>query len=218
MLDMLLSPGGFPFAIALGLFLGLLALELLALLLGGSLFAFDMDADVDLDLDIDTDLDLDVDGGLEGASSFLTWLGLGEVPFIIWFASLLSGFGLSGLLIQSGAVAVLGAPLSPWIAAPLALIPGLLFAREVGTLVLRFMPKSETSAVARSRLGRRMGIVTQGTARPDSPAEARVRDAHGNLQYIRVIPAEGEDPIPQGSDILIMTEKNGVFHARNIGA
>lgn len=210
MLDMLLSPNGFPFAIALGLFAGLLALELIALVVGGSLFAFDMDADVDID--VDTEIDLD------GDASFLTWLGLGEVPFIMWFASLLAGFGLSGVLIQTGAVALFGAPLPAWGAALAAGIPGLLFAREVGTLILRFLPRTETSAVPRSQLGRRTGTVTQGTAREDSPAQARVRDRHGNLQYIRVIPAQGEDPIPQGSEIQVLTEKNGVFRARKLGA
>lgn len=203
MIDLLLSVGARPFAVALFLFGGLLSLEVVSLLFGGSLLALDFDG-----VDVDLDLDADIDG------SWLSWLGLGQVPFLLWFASLLVGFAIAGLAIQSGALLVMNGMLHSWLAAGIALVPGLLFAREVGTLILRYMPQSESSAVSRRRLGGRTGVITQGTAQHDKPAEARVRDAHGNIQYLRVVPAPDAAPIPQGTEIYVQSNRDGTFTAR----
>ncbi len=223
MLELLASGAVRPFAISLGLLAGLILLELFALMLGGSLLGADSDIDADVDFDADFDADLDIEAGVEAVEAevetglsagggLLSWLGLGRVPFLIWVASLLAGFGLAGVLLQSAASALIG-PLPALLAALIALPPGLLFAREVSTLVARIMPKTESSAVSRRRLGGRVGTITQGTARPGNPAEARVRDAYGNLQYLRVVPADGIEAIEQGSDVLILRQRDGSFTA-----
>ena len=201
MIDLLLMAEARPFAIALALFGGLLALELLGLMVGLSMMSFDLDVDVDVDVDAD------------GDTGFLAALGIGEVPFILWFASFLVGYGLSGLALQGLAGATLGSPLSPWIMGVVALVPGLLFAREVGSVLLRLVRPEHNTAVSRNRLGRRTGIITQGTASADRPAEARVRDVHGNLQYIRVRPEPGRPDIPQGTEVYIRAQRDGTFTA-----
>ncbi|WP_316013122.1 OB-fold-containig protein [Roseobacter sp. HKCCA0434] len=199
-----------PFVISLGLLLLILALEVVSSLLGGSLLGGDVDMDVDLDVDADFDVDADPDLDTSG---LLSWLGLGAVPFLVWLACVFAGFGMSGLVVQYLAEAIADAPAPMWIAVPVALVAALLFAREVGTLVLRYLPKAESSAVSRNRLGGRHGVVTGGTAREGSPAQARVRDAYGNIQYIRVVPLPGEAEIAEGTDILVMRGKGGVFTA-----
>ncbi|MBB5514811.1 hypothetical protein FHS89_000817 [Rubricella aquisinus] len=223
-----------PFFGAAALLAALIALEIIALLFGGSLLGLGSEADVDIDVDLDLDADLDVDlpAGVEldldgpvagdemdvaqtagGMSGIWVWLGLGQIPVIMWFGALLAGFSGAGVLIQYGAQAVLGAPLAPLWASLLALPLAVLFAREVGSLIARFMPKSESSAVSIRRLGSRPGVITQGTAREGSPAEARVRDVHGNLHYIRVVPAAGGTNIPQGTHVIILRDRDGTFRA-----
>ncbi|MEL7278270.1 MAG: OB-fold-containig protein [Pseudomonadota bacterium] len=214
MLDSLTLPEMLPFATALGLLAGLLLLEIIALIFGATLVgdAGSPDADLDLDGDFDTDLDAEIDAP-GAAGGWLSWLGMGRVPFLIWFATVLVGFGLTGLIGQTALNATFGAMLPATLAGLLALPVALIFGREVGAVVAHLMPKSETSAISRRRLGGQVGVITQGTARLDSPVEARLRDRHGNLHYVRVIPAAGEAPIPQGTDVLILRAGDGTFTA-----
>lgn len=244
MADLLFAPAMAPFTLGLALFLGLLALELVTLMLGGSLLGLggDADLDADLDIDIDTGFDLDADldlaGDLEGAAlldagadldaadidvgsaaastggSAVGWLGLGAVPFILWFAALLVGFGLSGLVIQTVSNAVFGFLLPALVAVPPALIAAVLAARTFGAVFSRLLPKDQTSATAISRLGGRRGVITQGTARRDHAAEVRVTDAHGNAHYLRAEPLDDDAAIPQGADVLVMRQRTAPGHYR----
>ncbi|MHA3915023.1 hypothetical protein [Halovulum sp. GXIMD14793] len=123
MYEFIFSNNMFPFTLSLALVFGLLLLEVIALLLGGSLISSDTDApDLDIaDLDIEIDIadmsvepELDIDktapgqpGLSDGAASAASgWFGLGKVPFVIWLATLLTGVGLSGFILQSGMRAV----------------------------------------------------------------------------------------------------------------
>ena len=111
MLQGFLTPEFFPFTVSIGLFFGLLTLELVFLMLGGSLMGDGGDADVsvpdgveadfdaDLDFDVNADLaDLDTDfDALEtdlaeteleataGSFSVLAWLG--SSPIRSWSSS-----------------------------------------------------------------------------------------------------------------------------------
>ena len=96
MIDLLLYPSLLPFAIALGLLFGLMALELISALLGGTLLGLGNDADLDLDLDVDLDgpdgidftslgldsaetaVDLDLGESATGPISSTDWLGITE--------------------------------------------------------------------------------------------------------------------------------------------
>lgn len=224
MADLLLAPAMAPFTFALALLMGLLALELVSLLLGGSLMGLGGDADIDLDADFDLDADVGLDGdvGLDAPDldadadaavapaadgSFLTWLGLGAVPFILWFAALLAGFGLTGLIVQSVAQSALGFLLPGVAAVPIGLAGGVFFARSFGGVFSRLLPKEETQAVAINRLGGRRGVVTQGTARRGQAAEVRVTDSYGNTHYLRAEPLEDDAEIPQGSDVLVIRQR-----------
>lgn len=185
MFDFLLDAAFAPFTVALALLVGLLGLELVALLLGGSLMAgdgeLDMDVDVapeigDLDLDIDVDADafeiaeVEPDVAPEMATPGpASWLGLGRMPFMIWLAVLLMGFGLSGMGLQIALRNLIGADLpAVWAAIPAGAF-GLWFARGFGAVFARLLPKTETEAVSERMLARRRGVITQGTAASRSP-------------------------------------------------
>ena len=137
MFDLYLTEPFVPFTIALALLFGLLALELILALLGGTLLGLGADADLDVDLDVDMpDLgDLDIDFGDADPELFdfaepeadvpsgdavsagpAAWLGMGKVPVLIWVAAVLFAFGVAGLVIQAVAVNVF-APFPAMIAA-----------------------------------------------------------------------------------------------------
>lgn len=226
MFDFLLEGAFVPFTLALALLFGLLALELIALVLGGSLLAGDGEVDLDMvdapDLDIaDFDLDLDVDidlGDLELAEietelpevasiGPFGWLGIGKMPFMIWLVVLLAGFGLSGMGLQLALRDLLGFDLPSLIASIPAGAFGLWFARGFGGVFARLLPKTETEAMSERMLARRRGVITQGTASRGRPAEVRVMDRFGNTHYLRAEPLQDQDSLEQGTEVLVLRDR-----------
>ncbi|MBY6114147.1 YqiJ family protein [Mameliella alba] len=242
MFDLLLSDGMFPFTLSLALLFGLLALEIVFGLLGGTLLGagadgLDMDGpdmDVDLpdlgDLDIDLDLDgtgIDIgdlelaepdldapdldgdmpDGAPTGVGSVAAWLGFGKMPALIWLAAILMSFGLSGLVLQVTASNILGGPLPSWMVAAPAGAVAIWFARFFGALFAHLLPKVETEALSERHLGRRTGVVTQGTAARGRPAEVRVTDRYGNTHYLRAEPLRDDAQIPQGTEVMVLRHR-----------
>ncbi|MDG1457671.1 MAG: DUF1449 family protein [Pseudoprimorskyibacter sp.] len=221
----LLGPSLFPFTVALGLFGGLFLLELIALLLGGTMIFAESDADIDLDapdmsgfgaIDIDgpdltgidisdfdladakTGLDLISVGADPAGQGGLGLLGLGHVPFVIWLGAALSSFGVTGILLQATG------PWPVWLVAPLAAVVSFGVTGRFARLLGRLLPQTQTSAVTIRQLGSRRGIVTQGVARRDQPAEVRVRDGYGNTHHLRAEPHKDGDVIPAGTDVLVL--------------
>jgi hypothetical protein len=216
--SLLFSPPFVPFALALGLLAGLFLLELVVLVLGGSLFGGEgVDADVDPGLeafDLEPGDIPDLQAMIAAADSeqavpetaepsgLAGLLGLGATPFMIWLAALLLGFGVSGLVLQSVADAVAGAPLTPGLAVLATLPLGLGFARRFARSFARVLPKLETTATSVQFMGGLRGRVTQGVARQGSPAEVRLTDRHGNTHYLRCEPLLTDAVITEGSDVL----------------
>ncbi|KUF10539.1 OB-fold-containig protein [Pseudoponticoccus marisrubri] len=236
MIETFLSPAYFPFTLSLALLFGLLVLELVFAILGGTLLGAggegiegpDLDGPDLGDLDIDADLDIDFDGldadpgdfelagfdeldaeapAAAGGGGLAAWLGFGKMPALIWLASVLMGFGLSGYALQSALSGLLGGPLTPWLVGPVALAAGIWFARAFGTLFARILPKTETEALSERHLGRRAGVVTQGTAARGRPAEVRVTDRYGNSHYLRAEPLRDEARIAQGTEVLVLRHR-----------
>lgn len=221
-----------PFTLALGLLAAVLILELVALLLGASLLgAGETDADFSAEFtaaaesfDLEADTVPNVDalisasealdnmpenqalapvGGLGGV------LGLGHTPFMIWLSSLLFAFGLSGIAVQSVASATLGAPLPTVLAGALALVAGIGFTRRFGRMLGRLVPSFETTATSTQFLGGLRGVVSQGIASKDMPAEVRLRDRHGNLHHLRCEPFLDDDVIAEGTEVITVRERQG---------
>lgn len=228
MFDLYLTGPFVPFTISLALLFGLLALELLLSLLGGTLLGMGADSDIDLDLDapdlgdldidfsgVDTaDLDLaeaDVDADVNvvstGAGGPTAWLGIGKMPVLIWIAAVLLAFGLTGLVLQQAVISLVGVALPALVAAVPTGATAILFARRFGAFFARMLPKTESSAMSNRHLGRRTGTVTQGSATRGRPAEVRVIDRHGNMHYLRGEPLKDDENIPVGTRVLVLRHR-----------
>ncbi|MDX8353586.1 YqiJ family protein [Cognatiyoonia sp. IB215182] len=226
MIAVFLAPEAYPFSIALCVVLGLFILEIISLILGGSIMAIGSDApDVDLDIDADFDIDLDADLDVEpdfdtdaaaAPAGLLGWLGIGEVPFLIWLVSFLTIFGLSGLVILNAGAAISGVTIPLAASLPLATIAGIYCARFIARIVAAIMPKTESTAMRTRFLGGHHGVITQGTARRGRPAEAKIKDRHGNIHYLRVEPLEDDVEIPQGRDVHVIRKRDGMFFVVDI--
>lgn len=171
--------------------------------------AFEVDAfDVDT-LDVDAgEFDLGGEVAAPAASSNpLSWLGLGQMPTLIWLATLFMSFGVAGIALQGLVTTISGAPL----AALMAVIPcgaaALWFTGQFGAVFARALPKSESQSVSTRQLGRRHGTVTQGTAARGTPAEVRVTDRYGNTHYLRAEPMRDTDTIAQGTEVLVLRHR-----------
>ena len=147
MFDFLLAPEMLPFSVALLVMLMIGAVE--AIGLGAGAVHLDVHADVH------------GEGG-----DLLGWLGIGKVPLLVVLVVLLALFGLIGLAGQQLAAALLGAPLSPWIAAPVAFVAALAADRH---LRARRSPAScrsdETTAVSLDSLVGQRATIVVGNAR-----------------------------------------------------
>lgn len=163
------------------------------------------------------DLDLaDIDGidaaeggaALEASGGLSGWLGLGRMPMLIWLAVLLLGFGLSGMGLQMALQAGLSFTAPPWLAALPAGAFGVWFARAFGAVFARILPQDETEALSERNLGRRRGVITQGTAAKGRPAEVRLMDRYGNAHYLRAEPFEQGAQITQGTEVLVIRDRH----------
>lgn len=234
MFETLSDPAFAPFTFALALLFGLAGLELAALLLGASFLGGDSDAGLDATDGLDAgdfgleaeglgdfgDLDLaEIDGFEADASGAelvtasgspggpISWLGLGQMPMLIWLAVLLLGFGLFGMGLQMGLKSALSLTAPPWLAALPAAGFSVWFTRRFGAVFARVLPQVETESVSERSLGRRRGLVTQGTASLGRPAEVRVIDKFGNAHYLRAEPFSKEEEITQGSEVLVIRDR-----------
>ena len=228
MIDLFLTEPFVPFTISLGLLFGLLALEFVFALIGGTILGLGADADLDVDLDMpdvvdfgldidgvdmadleiaDFDADVDATAPTTAVTGPLSWLGFGKVPMMIWIAAFLLGFGLSGFVLQQLMNAIFGLALPAAIAIVPAGFAGIAFTSKFSGFFARIIPKTETTAVSNRRLGRRVGTVTQGTARRGKPAEVRVTDRHGNTHYLRGEPLNDDQAITAGTSVLVLRHR-----------
>jgi hypothetical protein len=189
MLDFLMAPENLPFAVALLLMLMIGAVE--AVGLGASAAHLDMHADGDADL--------------------LGWLGVGRVPLLMLIVVLLALFGLIGISLQQLAAVLIGAPLSPWLAAPIAFVASLPLLGVSARGLARIMPSDETTAVSLDSLVAKRATVTVGVARRGSPARAQVRDAHGQTHYVMVEPNDDEQSLAAGETVLLVRREGDIF-------
>jgi len=231
MLEFLAAAEMRPYSIALGLFFGLLGLELVSLLFGGTILGSDadapdidapdidaeFDADLGLDPDIATEISLDESGStVPRVGGLSAWLGIGEVLFAIWIAALLVSFGLTGFIVQSSLNTAFDWMLPVTLSVPLAVPPTVLLVRIISSWIARIVPKTETTAVSRRAFGGQHGVITQGTMRRGSPAEVRLKDRHGNVHYLRVEPMEDDVVLPQGTEVYITRKRDGRLRAMEI--
>ena len=187
MLEIIAAPANLPFSVAL-----------LVMLLIGLVEALGLGASA-----AHIDLHVDADGG-----DLLGWLGFGRVPLLMLLVVFLALFGLAGLAIQQYA-----GPLPLWMAAPAALAAALPLTGLGARGLARIMPQDETTAVSLDSLVGRRGTITIGTARRGSPAQARVRDIHGQIHYVMVEPYDDDHAIGEGETVRLDRRDGNIFIA-----
>jgi hypothetical protein len=187
-----------PFAISFVVMLGIGLIEAIGLGLGN------------VDLDGDASGDIASQGS---TSSLLSWLGIGELPILIWLTSLLACFTLLGVAIQQASSAWLGAALAPGLAAGGAIVGGLVLNTFAANGLARILPGFETTAIASDDLVRLRGTVLEGAARRGQPARAKVIDRHSQAHYVMIEPHEDGDVIVQGETALLVRREGSLFFA-----
>lgn len=163
---------------------------------------------------LDLDAGTHVDGSSDSSSAILLdWLGLGDIPILIWLTSLLACFTVLGVAIQQTAASTLGGPISPGLAAGGALVGGLILNTFVANGLARILPGLETTAISSDDLVRRRGTILEGAARRGQPARAKVVDQFGQAHYVMVEPHEDSDVIAQGETALLVRREGSIFFA-----
>lgn len=197
----ILAPQNLAFAVALAL----LALIVVVQALG--LGAWIGELDFDLDHDGPGSDGTDLGGGL------VSLLGLGQVPLLVWLATLLACFALLGLAIQDFVTGVFGAPFPLGAASGAGLMAALPANAGLTRLIGRVWPRAETTAVPVDSLVGRRARIAVGTATQGNPARAVTHDRHGQLHNVMVEPHDPAEAFPEGTEVLLVRLEQGVFFA-----
>lgn len=209
MLEFVTATQNMPFTVALVLMFGIALLEGITAFFGAALSGL-----IESVLP-DADLSLEVSSPeyqtATPLSRLLGWLRIGQVPLLMLLVLFLTGFGLTGLTVQMLVHNASGALLPGLLAAAIALLITLPFVRLLAGLLERVMPKDETDAVSEDSLVGRVATITLGTARAGTPAEAKVKDAHGLTHYVMVAPDIAGEEFVAGSEVLLVQRSGAVF-------
>jgi len=211
MVDFFLSPANTPFTIALGLMISFTLIEVVTASMGMGLS--DM---IDSMLpEIDADIDLDMDGadasGPGSVTKLLAWFRIGEVPVVMLLIVFLTGFGLSGLILQYLAVSIIQMAVPVSLAALAAFLTAIPIVRICGGVLGKFMPKDETYAVSEKSFQGKVVTITLGEARVGKPAQAKLTDQHGQTHYMMVEPDEDNQQFAQGDKAIIVGQAGAIY-------
>jgi len=202
-MDILHDPLMFPFMVSVYLLVGLVALEVVLLVLGADAFHFIDDLIPDLgEADAPETLSL---------AKALGFIGIGKVPVLMVLMSFLAIFGAGGYLIQKASAAFLDGYLPLAAAVPLAGAAAILLTGRFAALLARVLPSEETSAVSKDSLIGRKAVMNFGDATFTRNASAKVTDRHGNVHYVQVMASSPEELLPEGSEITLVSRHKGFF-------
>ena len=101
---------------------------------------------------------------------------------------------------------------SAWIIAPACVFLCMPFVRFSAMLIARILPQDETTAIYSDELIGRTATIILGDARPQYPAQAKVKDQHGLTHYILVEP-EQDEIFSQGQSVVLTQKTNVGFQA-----
>lgn len=202
----LLEPHNLPFAAAAMLLVFIAVLQVVGV---GDLFD---GADADVDLDLDAPEGGEVLGSGSFVDGFLTLMGIGRVPFLIWLVMLLFVFAAIGVAGQQTAIAVLGTPFATWLAAIGAGAAALPINGVLTRPLARLLPKDETSAVGLDSLIRRDAEIQIGTAREGSPARSKVIDRFGHPHFVMVEPHDPSAVLSEGETVMLVRREGETFY------
>jgi hypothetical protein len=188
-------------------------------------FDGDADGDVGTDVDGDGDAQLDGDGAANGhdhghaeaesGPGLAAFFGVGRVPFMVVWLTLFIFAGFTGLFVNRVLQARAGD--YHWWFFPIslfsALAAGAASVRVAARAVAKLVDGGGRGASRRRELGGAVGVV----ASPVLDArfgEVRVRDSRGNELIVHGHLADGEPPLRQGDEVVLIELENesGLFH------
>lgn len=160
---------------------------------------------------------LNVDGAdIENPSTLskaLSWLRIGQIPFVVILVIFLAAFGLIGLFIQKINLSLFGYLMPAVISILPAFVFAILCVRFTGRILARIMPQDETTAVSLDTLIGRVATIIVGNASTEYAAQAKVKDAFGKYHYIMIEPDNKQDVFLQGSSALLVRRNGSKFYA-----
>ncbi len=208
-LTFLFADGNMPFAVAIAIVVIIAGLEAVGLLMGAGLSDF-------LDGLIEGPDGGGVDGHGSMLSAILSWLRIGQVPILILLIVFLTAFGVLGYALQGFIFNVTGYLLPSALASLPALFGAVPAMRWMGGAIAAILPSDETSAVATASFVGLNATITLGTARKGSPAQARLKDAHGQSHYVMVEPEDPQLAFAQGDTVRLTRHDGARFLATAI--
>lgn len=218
MIEFFLSPSNTPFVISLAIMMAITIIEIISASLGMGLSEMVDSFLPEFDADIEVDVDADVDMGVTGAGGpgdslvkLLAWFRVGEVPVIMLFIVFLTGFGLSGLIIQFILTSVIQITLPATLASIPAILCSFVMVRVCGGILGKYLPKDETYAVSQDSFPGMVATLTLGSAEVGKPAEAKLQDQHGQTHYILVEPDNEGEIFNRGDKTIVVSQQGAVY-------
>ncbi len=208
MWELFTHPSNIVFSISLSLMLMFAALECILLLLGGgSQHIFEQFLPED---SLQPEISPDQSPGV--FSKVFDWLYLGRLPLFIWLIIFLTSYGLSGLLIQGIFERLTSQLFNVWLISPACLFLCMPVVRFLAMAASKLLPQDETSAIHSNELIGRTATIIMGDAKVNSPAQAKVRDQHGQTHYVLVEP-ENNQILNQGQNVVLTHKTKNGFQA-----
>jgi hypothetical protein len=195
-MTLLAGPGFYPFTIAALILIGLVVVEIAAMVVGMSISSLVHDG-------------FSHHGSDGPLDAWMSWLNTGGVPLLILMMIWLAAFAIAGFAIQGVSQAVF-APLPTLVASLAALVAAVPITRKLSRWTARIFPGDETAAISQSDLIGLTGTVALGPLDQGKPGQVRVKDRHGNIHVLRAKAAPGHT-IPQGATVLVVDGAKGLF-------
>ena len=145
----------------------------------------------------------------------LGWLHVGRVPMLVLIVLYLSTFALTGFGLNIVANRIFSMWVPTVFSVPIAFLATVPIVRMLGSKIARFIPQEQTYAVSFASLVGRPAVIVSGTARQGYPAQARVRNEHGQTIYVMVEP-EAAGMTFQAKEEILLTQQ--VAGSRFLGA
>ncbi|QOW50333.1 MULTISPECIES: YqiJ family protein [unclassified Acinetobacter] len=209
MWELFTHPSNIVFSISLCLMFLFGLFEIVLTILGGGSQGF-LDQFLPEDVGHNAELGVDADAGI--VTRVLDWLYLGRIPLFVWLIIFLCVYSLLGFTIQAVVNQMTSMMFSAWIIAPACIFLCMPFVRFSAMLIARILPQDETTAIYSDELIGRTATIILGNARPQSPAQAKVKDQHGLTHYILVEP-EQDEIFSQGQSVVLTQKTNVGFQA-----
>jgi hypothetical protein len=207
------APSVYPFTLAAFVMVGLVLVEGVSLLIGHSLSGL-----VDGLLDheggfVHDGLETDADASNAfSPTSWLSWLNVGRVPFLILLIVALAIFALAGFALQGVAGTLIG-PLPAWMAGIIAAALTVPALRSSSRVLARAIPRDETYVITADDLIGTTAEVTLGPLDAGLPGQVRALDRYGNAHFLRARAAPDAPAMAQGERVLLVDRADAVFLA-----